>query len=216
MFVTMCFIERKLPKGGAGAIWTLELLNTWNEKHFYLSLVALFANCNWNHYLSSYVFKYLLPQHVRPSGQDALFPVYTVSPALSTGKGKQQVLRQCLLSEWMGRTMCCQKQPRKQSGHWNGQSGQRTCWPFLLVVSISGSVFSGHLPTPPHSPSWPITHDLFVYWDCLVDIMLHCFSSNANNIIFIGLPSLACLDRRTCSVLPCFWLFCNGCLLMMQ
>lgn len=57
-------------------------------KTLYLSLVALFMNLNLNHYLSSYMFKYLFPQHASPSGQDALVPVHTVSPALNTVRGK--------------------------------------------------------------------------------------------------------------------------------
>lgn len=150
------------------------------------------------------MFKHLLPWHVSPSGQDALFCSHFVS---CTGHSEGQIagVQTTLGSEWMAAPFIV----RNSSGSrvdWSGQSGQRTCWPYLVVVFISSSVFPGHLPTPPHSLIWSITDYLLADWGCLVDLTPHHFSSNANNIIFITVPSMACLDSRPRSVFPRFLL----------
>lgn len=149
MFMTMYFIERKLPKGGAGAIWTLKLL--YSQKTFLRLLVALFTNCNLNHYLSGCMFKYLLPWHVNPSGQDAVFSVHSVS---CTGHSEGQMYR-------------CSDNTRWGSGwehHLLSEAVQKTEWTLegplraadLLAFPSGGFDFKFCLPWA--SASTPLVH----------------------------------------------------------
>lgn len=205
MFMTMCFIERKLPKGGAGGIWTWELLYTLKTQVPLLG--STLNNCNFKHYLSTHV---LCPTRKPIRVGRSLSCAHCVS---CTEHSEGQIGAQTHTG-WVNEgkvPFVVRKQSRSRVDASMARLGRWTCWPFL-ARAIGSFHFRFCLPWA--SANIPLFSNLAHHRSPLTwrglpgrhHAFLQHLPSDAN-VSFTALPSVACVGRWPCSGLPCFLLF---------
>lgn len=206
MFMTVCFIERKLPKGGAGGIWTWELLYTLKTQVPLLG--STFNNCNFKHYLSSHV---LCPTCKPNRVGRSLSCSHCVS---CTEHSEGQTAAAQTHTGWVNEgkvPFVVRKQSSSRVDASMASLGTGTCCPFLARATGS---FHFRFCLPWASANIPSFSNLVHHRSPLTWLglsgshhaFLQHFPSDAN-ISFPALPSVACLGRRPRSGLPCFELF---------